>query len=267
MYIPMRTSSLAAFLLAAGLCLPAVSQAATPMTSAFNSDDLIKGSGPTVYYFAQDGHRYVFPNEKVYFSWYRDFSGVKTIPDSHLSSIPLGRTNVTYRPGFKMLKVTTDPRIYVVDRGGVLRHVATEQLARTLYNLNWNDRVDDVPDAFFTNYRVGTAIQTASDYNPNDVMTLTPTIAADKGFDRSKVTITIGNMNTGFVPTTFTIKKGVEVTWTNRDNTEHTVRGNGWASPMLRPGESWTRVFPATGSFDYSCGVHPVMQGTINVVN
>lgn len=261
------TSLVAVMAMGAQLLAPVGTFAATPLTSYFNAGDLIKGSGPAVYYFAQDGHRYVFPNEKTYFTWYRDFSSVVTIPDAHLSSIPLGRTNVTYRPGFKMIKIMTDPRTYVVDRGGILRHVTTEQLARTLYNLNWNDRVDDVADAFFTNYRIGTPIQTASDYNPNDVMTLTPTIYEDKGFDRNKVTVTIGSVNSGFVPSTFTIKKGVEVTWTNRDTVDHIIRGNGWSSPSLRPGASWSRVFSSTGSFDYACGIHPVMQGTINVVN
>ena len=258
-------SSLSVIALVMGLLTPFAGQAA--VTSAFNSDDLIKGSGSTVYYFAQDGHRYVFPNDKVYFSWYRDFSNVKQIPDEQLFSIPLGRSNITYKPGYKLVKVTTDPKTYVVDRGGILRHVTTEQLARTLYNLNWSDRVDDIPDIFFSNYRIGTPIQTATDYNPNDVMTLTSTIAADKGFDRSKVTVTIGTVRAGFVPTTFTIKKGVEVTWTNRDTMEHSVRGNGWSSPVLQPGQSWSRVFNTVGSFDYTCGIHPVMQGTLNVVN
>lgn len=257
---------LAGLTLAGSLLMPLASQAAE-LTSYFNAGDLIKGSGSAVYYFAQDGRRYVFPNEKTYFSWYRDFSGVITIPDEHLSSIPLGRSNVTYRPGYKMVKVTTDPSVYVVDRGGVLRHIASEQLARTLYNLNWRQRVEDVPDAFFTNYRIGTAIQTDGDYNPNDVMTLTPSIFEDKGFSKDKVTITVGTIRAGFVPTTFTIKKGVEVTWTNHDSMDHTIKGNGWTSPVLHPEETWSRVFPSAGSFDYTCGIHSAMQGTINVVN
>jgi plastocyanin len=166
-----------------------------------------------------------------------------------------------------MVKISTDSRTYVVDRGGILRHVTTEQLARTLYNLNWNDRIDDVSDAFFTNYRIGTPIQTATDYNPSDVMTLTPTIFEDKGFERNKVTMTIGNVRTGFVPTTFTVKKGTEVTWTNSDTMEHTVKGRGWESPSIRPGQSWSYTFNTVGSFDYVCGIHPAMQGTVNVVN
>ncbi len=256
---------LASLMTASLFALPTLSQAQI-VTSSFNAGDLIKGSGSTVYYFANDGRRYVFPNERTYFTWYTNFSTVKLIPDSHLSSIPLGRSNVTYRPGRKMVKITTDDRVYVVDRGGILRWVQSEQLARTLYNLSWKNQIDDVPDAFFTNYRVGTPIQTASDYQPSDVMTLTPTIAIDKEMQRNKVTITIGDMRNGFVPTTFTIKRGTEVTWTNRDIVTHTVTGANWDSGAIDRDQSFSRVFSTTGFFDYHCSVHPVMQGTINVV-
>ena len=43
-----------------------------------------------VYYYAADGKRYVFPGDKIYFSWYRDFSGVRTVDAAAMSSIPLG---------------------------------------------------------------------------------------------------------------------------------------------------------------------------------
>lgn len=235
-------------------------------TSAFNAGDLIKGSGSTVYYFAPTGKRLVFPNEKTYFTWYKDFTGVKTIPDGQLSTIPLGG-NVTYRPCYKMVKITTDPRVYVIDQGGVLRWAQTEQLANTLYGINWKNRIDDIPDAFFINYRVGTPIQTAQDYNPDNVMTQTPTISQDKGYDSTKVTITIGGVNNGFVPTSITVHAGTTITWTNADIMEHTVTGNSWDSGALQPGQTYTRTFSSIGSFDYKCTFHPgTMQGTINVV-
>jgi len=234
-------------------------------TSAFSPGDLVKGSGSTLYYFTPNGKRLVFPNEKTYFTWYTDFKGVKQITDGQLASIPLGG-NVTYRPGYKMVKITTDPRVYVVDQNGVLRHVGSEQLANTLYGLNWKNRIDDIPDAFFVNYRVGTDIQTASDYQPANVMTLTTTISQDKQFNETQVTITIGSVNNGFVPTTITIKNGVTVTWTNSDTMPHTVTGSGWGSGQIQPGQTYTRTFTSTGSFDYHCSNHPVMQGTINVV-
>ena len=42
--------------------------------------DLIKTAGsPTVYYYGYDGKRHAFPYEKIYYSWYSDFSGIKTV--------------------------------------------------------------------------------------------------------------------------------------------------------------------------------------------
>ncbi|MFA5076235.1 MAG: hypothetical protein WC480_02340 [Patescibacteria group bacterium] len=125
--------------------------------------DLIKKDGlPSLYYF-YGGKRYVFPNEATYFSWYSDFSGVKTIDASELESYLLGG-NVVMRPGTKLAKITTDPKVYAVEPNGVLRHIDSEARATTLYGANWAQRVVDVPDAFFTNYTIGTAL--ASNVHP-----------------------------------------------------------------------------------------------------
>ncbi len=133
-----------------------------------SAGDLIKMDGlSSVYYLAADGKRYVFPNETTYFSWYEDFSSVVTIPQSELESYPLG-ANVTIRPGTKLVKITTDPKVYAVEPGGSLVHIASESAAKTLYGDNWASRVVDVPDAFFTNYTIsskqldGTAYPTGS---------------------------------------------------------------------------------------------------------
>jgi plastocyanin len=263
----LKTRLASALTLAASLSLallPLGTRAA--VTEIFGPGDLIKGSGDTVYYFAVDGKRYVFPNSKTYFTWYTDFSTVKQIPDNMLSTIQLARQNVTYRPGKKMVKVTTDPKVYVVDQSGVLRHVASEQLAETLYGLAWKNQIDDVPDAFFANYRVGTQIQTASDYKPADVMTLTTSIAMDKQLDETSATITIGTVSNGFVPPTLTVKKGTTVTWTSNDSSQHSVVGGWGSSSMLGYQGTYQHKFDSVGSFDYHCGIHTVMQGTINVV-
>lgn len=117
-------------------------------------------SSSAVYYCGADGKRYVFPNQRVYNSWYPDFTGVTTISDEAMASAVLGG-NVTYKPGVKMVKITTDPKVYVVDRGGVLRHVATPELAAQLYGSTWAKQVDDIPDAFFINYKIGSPVTTA----------------------------------------------------------------------------------------------------------
>lgn len=115
---------------------------------------LIKtASNPAVYYCGKDAKRYVFPDQWTYFSWYKDFSSVLTIAPDVLASIPLGG-NVTYKPG-SLVKITTDPKVYVVSRGGTLRWVTSESLAISLFGANWATMVHDVPDSFFLNYVIG----------------------------------------------------------------------------------------------------------------
>lgn len=135
---------------------------------------LIKGTGEAVYYYAEDGKRYVFPTQRVFSSWYDDFSSVITVSDTELSSIPLGG-NMTYRPGTRLVKVSTDPRVYAVD-GVRLRWVVDERVARNLFGDQWADEVDDIPEAFFVNYDTGASIARASDYLPSSVREQTPTI-------------------------------------------------------------------------------------------
>jgi len=121
------------------------------------SNTLIKGSSTAVYYCGANGKRYVFPNQKIYASWYADFKNVITITDEQLAQIALGG-NVTYRPGVRMVKIQTDPRIYVVDKGGVLRYVTTPEIGQSMYGSKWSTYVDDLSDAFFVNYTVGESI-------------------------------------------------------------------------------------------------------------
>jgi hypothetical protein len=127
---------------------------ATVANSSCTAGDLIKGSLPAVYYCGSDGKRYVFVNDKAYFTWYSDFSKVKTVSDSTLASIMIGG-NVTYRPGVRMVKIQSDPKVYAVSRGGTLRWISSEATAVSLYGTDWAKLVDDVADSFFVNYTVG----------------------------------------------------------------------------------------------------------------
>lgn len=127
--------------------------------SVCESDTLIKiSSTQAVYYCGADGKRYVFPNDKTYFTWYDGFDNVNIISDNEMADIPLGG-NVTYRPGVKMIKIQTSPKVYVVDRGGVLRWVKSAETAELLYGSDWNKFIDDVPDSFYFDYVVGEPIE------------------------------------------------------------------------------------------------------------
>jgi len=156
---------------------------APKIASAASAGDLVKTStNPAVYYFGSDGKRYVFPNAAAYFSWYADFSSVKTISPDQLAAMPIGG-NVTYRPGTRMVKIQTDPKVYAVAKGGVLRHVGSEAVAVCLYGGNWNMQIDDVPDAFFVDYDAGAPVSDCASYDVGAERVAVPTIGVDKGLD------------------------------------------------------------------------------------
>lgn len=128
-----------------------------PASAAATDGDLIKMSGLSTVYYYKGGKRYVFPNQATYMSWYSDFNGVKTISQSELESYPLG-ANVTVRPGTYLVKITTNPTVYAVEPGGKLRSIVSEANASSLWGSNWAKKVIDVPDAFFTNYSITSAL-------------------------------------------------------------------------------------------------------------
>ena len=138
-------------------------------------------SDTAVYYYASNGKRYVFANEKVFFSWYPSFSDVQTITLEQMSLIPIGG-NVTYRPGSKLVKFQTDVKTYLPTKGGVLRWVTSEQVARQWFGENWNTHVDDISEAFFVNYRMGEPIAHELDVSPEGLRAQVTTIDKDLGF-------------------------------------------------------------------------------------
>jgi hypothetical protein len=120
---------------------------------------LIKGtSTTTVYYCGHDGKRYFFPSDRVFFSWYDSFNNVEVITDTELASIPLGG-NVTFRPGTRLIKIQSDPKVYAIDSYGVLRWVPTASKAVEHFGENWESLLEDVDVAFFTNYELGETVQ------------------------------------------------------------------------------------------------------------
>lgn len=112
-----------------------------------------------VYEIGADGKRHAFPSETVYRTWYETDDALAFIDEENLANYELG-ANVTVRPGTWLVKITTDPKVYAVEPGGVLRWITSEALAEALYGNAWGQRVIDVPDTFWSNYTVGDPITT-----------------------------------------------------------------------------------------------------------
>lgn len=245
--------------------------AATVSLSSLVAGDLIRASATSaVYYYGQDGFRYVFPNDKTYFTWYSNFDTVKWLTDSDLGKIQIGG-NVTYKPGSQMVKINTDPKVYVVAKGGKLIAVGSESVASTLYGSAWNTHIDDVPDGFFSNYKVSTSGETLN--NSADVTDYQNTLITydgnNIGDDKSLttfVTITIDDMM--YSDEAITIQAGDVVRFVNNDSTKHTATGDDltWGSGTISAsGGFWQKRFNDEGTYTFFCSYHPSMTGAIIV--
>ncbi|MFH1704606.1 MAG: invasin domain 3-containing protein [Patescibacteria group bacterium] len=116
-----------------------------------------------VYFYGKDCKRHAFPNSKMYFTWYQNFNDVITVAPEVLASMPLG-SNVRYRPAIKMVKFTTVSKVYAIGLNGELRWVKSEAVATALYGPQWNKNIDDLSDAFYTNYTFGSDIEDGAEF-------------------------------------------------------------------------------------------------------
>ncbi|MEK7516720.1 MAG: hypothetical protein AAB562_03940 [Patescibacteria group bacterium] len=230
-----------------------------------------------VYYYGVDGKRYVFPNDRTYFTWYENFSSVQTVSAAELAAIQIGG-NVTYRPGFKMVKIQTDPKVYAVAKGGTLRWVQTEGVAIALYGASWNQKIDDVPDAFFVNYATGATIASASDYSPAAALAGSPDIGADKGLASPAppgppAAATVEYTGSGFAPQNVTIAIGGAVTWINKTGSlwiasnPHPAHTDlpGLSSGIINTNGAYSFTFNQAGAWGYHHHLNASFGGTVTV--
>ena len=70
-----------------------------------------------------------------------------------------------------------------------------------------------------------------------------------------------------FNPQQVTVHAGDTVTWVNHDDIPHTVTSKTLAfrSKALDTNDKYSFTFTAPGTFEYFCGLHPHMQGSIVV--
>jgi len=140
-------------------------------------------SDTAVYYYASNGKRYVFPNEKTYFTWYGDFNNVQVIPIDQMALVPIGG-NVTYRPASKLVKFQTDPKVYLPTKGGILRWAQTEDIVQNWFGPNWNKQVDDISEAFYVNYKFGDPIAGPYDVSLQVIRDTASTVNENLGLGR-----------------------------------------------------------------------------------
>jgi plastocyanin len=73
--------------------------------------------------------------------------------------------------------------------------------------------------------------------------------------------------NFTFGPATVTVAVGGTVTWTNRDDIPHNVLSTDklFKSKVLDTDDKFSYTFAKAGTYQYFCGIHPKMTGTVVV--
>lgn len=98
------------------------------------------------------------------------------------------------------------------------------------------------------------------------------TANADARLDAATVTVNIVEPSDdyttwGFDPATVTISAGDTVRWVNQGKIDHTIWTNDQAfrSDIMHAGDAVQYTFASPGAYDYLCGLHPTMKGTVVV--
>lgn len=97
-----------------------------------------------------------------------------------------------------------------------------------------------------------------------------------KNNDQSKAEVQSGSVSMdikdfAFSQKTLKIKKGTQVTWTNRDSAKHDITPDKQSedfknSELLAKDASYNFTFNTVGTYAYHCSPHPYMKATIEVV-
>lgn len=85
----------------------------------------------------------------------------------------------------------------------------------------------------------------------------------DASTDAGTHTVTIANY--AFSPASISVPVGTTVKWVNASGRTHTVGFEETTSADIPPDGSYERSFDASGSFEYRCGIHPTMTGSVVV--
>ncbi len=97
----------------------------------------------------------------------------------------------------------------------------------------------------------------------------TPSSPTTPPISTTSVTIPLGakdkTVTEFFSPRVIQVNQFDTVTWTNKDNTAHTVTGSTFDSGLISPGGTFSHKFSENGTFDYACQLHPWMTGQVVV--
>lgn len=103
----------------------------------------------------------------------------------------------------------------------------------------------------------------STDSGPSQLQSMVPEAAPKPGTQQ----VVIDNFS--FSPAQLTIAVGSQVTWVNHDDVPHTVTSTTkprlFNSGALDTDDQFSHTFPAVGTYNYFCALHPKMTAQIVV--
>ena len=121
-----------------------------------------------------------------------------------------------------------------------------------------------MPDSRFSRFGLGlrTAVAVLA---ASVVLAAIAAVAATPSAVRSATrAVSIGDGS--FSPAALSVAVGDTVTWTNDDDSPHTVTGAAFDSGNLEPGQTFSFTFTEAGTFSYVCSYHEEMVGSVAAV-
>jgi plastocyanin len=92
------------------------------------------------------------------------------------------------------------------------------------------------------------------------------TTPVDTSQNTAPKTVGVNISGFAFGPSSVQISVGDTVKWLNLDSVPHQVHGSNFDSGQIRHGYTYSYTFTQPGTYNYSCSIHPSMQGTVTVV-
>ncbi len=93
----------------------------------------------------------------------------------------------------------------------------------------------------------------------------TPLPNGDNNVRGKTAQISINNFS--FNPSYLEVGRDTAIEWTNNDSVAHSIvpDSSNFGSATLQPGKSYDFIASVRGTFNYHCGIHPSMKGTVVV--
>jgi plastocyanin len=204
---------------------------------------------------------------------------------SSLSTVPSSNSTLLDVPVIVTNSSTTDATIQNLQQEIVTLQQTVDTLQQALTGLQQAAPQEGNATIFSDNNNSAaiSPIQEERQQSPSSPPPQQPQSQQQRQQQNQRVSIVLGASssltNNAFQPNPVQVSVGSTVTWTNNDETSHTVTSgvNGHPdgrfdsspnfNPLLAPEQTFNHTFTEAGDYPYFCALHPNMVGSVSVMS